>query len=170
MGQLVFFPLCTFDILLNCFTVHTNLLRLHSSIHRNILQIFVADTWVFFRRQIDREKFALNGSILFKRLYVAIPRLYVPVLCQFRKEGCYFSYFDIFSAFHQLWWTHSGRRKLKQAVVLNAADVSHSLEANVSKNIFSLEITVGKEMKSTSTKKNFLRVIVFNKQINSICG
>ena len=26
--------------------------------------------------------------------------LYVPVLCQFRKEGCYFTYFDIFSAFH----------------------------------------------------------------------
>ena len=43
------------------------------------------------------------------------------------------------------------------------------LEANASKNIFGLEITVGKEMKSTSTKKKFLRVIVFNKNINSIC-
>ena len=43
------------------------------------------------------------------------------------------------------------------------------LEANVSKNIFSLEITVGKEMKSTSTKKTLLRVIVFNENINSIC-
>ena len=40
------------------------------------------------------------------------------------------------------------------------------LEANASKNIFCLEITVGKEMKSTSTKKTFLRVIVFNKNIN----
>ena len=43
------------------------------------------------------------------------------------------------------------------------------LEANSSKNIFGLEITVGKEMKSTSTKKKFLRIIVFNKNINSIC-
>ena len=43
------------------------------------------------------------------------------------------------------------------------------LEANVSKIIFGLEITVGKEMKSTSTKKTFLRVIVFNENINSIC-
>ena len=43
------------------------------------------------------------------------------------------------------------------------------LEANVSKNIIGLEKTVGKEMKSTSTKKTFLRVIVFNKNINSIC-
>ena len=43
------------------------------------------------------------------------------------------------------------------------------LEANSSKNIFGLEITVRKEMKSTSTKKKFLRVIVFNKNINSIC-
>ena len=99
----IFFHFCTFDILLNCFTVHTNLLRLRSSIHCNILQIFVADIWVFFRRQIDQEKFALNGSILFKQLYVASQRLYVPVLCQFRKEGCYFTYFNIFSAFHQLW-------------------------------------------------------------------
>ena len=89
MGQLVFFHFCTVDILLNCFTVHANLLRLNSSIHRNILQIFVADIWVFFRKQIDQEKFALNGSILFKRLYVATQSLHVPVLCQFRKEGCY---------------------------------------------------------------------------------
>ena len=43
------------------------------------------------------------------------------------------------------------------------------LEANASKNIFCLEITVGKEMKSTSTKKTFLRVIAFNNNINSIC-
>ena len=43
------------------------------------------------------------------------------------------------------------------------------LEASASKNVFGLEITVGKELKSTSTKKNFLRVIVFNKNINSIC-
>ena len=43
------------------------------------------------------------------------------------------------------------------------------LGANASKNIFGLEITVGKEMKSTSTKKEFLRVIVFNKNINSVC-
>ena len=43
------------------------------------------------------------------------------------------------------------------------------LEANESKNIFFLEITVGKEMKYTSTKKIFLRVKVFNKNINSIC-
>ena len=42
-------------------------------------------------------------------------------------------------------------------------------EENASKNIFCLEITVGKEMKSTSTKKTLLRVIVFNKNINSIC-
>ena len=42
------------------------------------------------------------------------------------------------------------------------------LEANASKNIFGLEITVGKEIKSTSMKKKFLRVIVFNKNINSI--
>ena len=103
LGQLVVFHFCTFDILLSCFTVHANLLRLDSSIHRNILQIFVADIWVFFRRQIDREKFALNGSILFKRLYVASQSLYVPVLCQFRKEGCYLTYFDIVLAFHQLW-------------------------------------------------------------------
>ena len=33
------------------------------------------------------------------------------------------------------------------------------LEAHVSKIIFGLEISVGKEMKSTSTKKKFLRVI-----------
>ena len=43
------------------------------------------------------------------------------------------------------------------------------LEANVSNNIFGLEIMVGKEMKSASTKKTFLRVIVFNRNINSIC-
>ena len=43
------------------------------------------------------------------------------------------------------------------------------LEANVSKNIFCLEITVGKKMKSTCTKKRFLRVIVFNKNMTSIC-
>ena len=43
------------------------------------------------------------------------------------------------------------------------------LEANVSKNIFGLEITVGKEMKSTSTKKTFLRFTAFNEAINSIC-
>ena len=42
------------------------------------------------------------------------------------------------------------------------------LESNARKNIFCLEITVGKEMKSTSMKKKFLRVIVFNKNINSI--
>ena len=64
--SLYFFHFCTFDILLNCFTVHANLLRLNCSIHRTILKIFVADIWVLFRRQIDREKFALNGSILFK--------------------------------------------------------------------------------------------------------
>ena len=51
-------------------------------------------------RQIDWEKFTLNGSILFKRLYVASQNLYVPVLCHFTKEGCYFTYFDIFLAFH----------------------------------------------------------------------
>ena len=43
------------------------------------------------------------------------------------------------------------------------------LEANASKNIFGLETMVGKEMKSTSMKTAFLRVIVFNKNINSIC-
>ena len=43
------------------------------------------------------------------------------------------------------------------------------LEANASKNIFCLEKMVGKEMKSTSTKKKFLRVIAFNTNINSIC-
>ena len=43
------------------------------------------------------------------------------------------------------------------------------LEANARKNVFGLEIKVGKEMKSTSTKKTFLRVIVFNKNINFIC-
>ena len=43
------------------------------------------------------------------------------------------------------------------------------LEANVGRNIFGLEIMVGKEMKSTSMKKTFLRVIVLNKNINSIC-
>ena len=43
------------------------------------------------------------------------------------------------------------------------------LEANASKNTFGLEITVGKEMKSTSRKKKSLRVIVFNENINSIC-
>ena len=64
--SLYFFHFCTFDILINCFTVHANLLRLNCSIHRTILKIFVADVWVFFRRQIDREKFTLNGSILFK--------------------------------------------------------------------------------------------------------
>ena len=42
------------------------------------------------------------------------------------------------------------------------------LEANASKDIFGLEITVGKEMKSTFRKKKFLRVIIFNKNINSI--
>ena len=104
MGQLVFFPLLhTLDILLNCLTVLPNLLRLNSNIYRNIMQIFFADIWVFFRRQIDQEKFTLNGSILFKRLYVTSQSLYVPVLCQFRKEGCYFTYFNIFLALHQLW-------------------------------------------------------------------
>ena len=43
------------------------------------------------------------------------------------------------------------------------------LEANASKNIFGLEIAISKEMKSTSTKKTFLRVMVFNTNINSIC-
>ena len=43
------------------------------------------------------------------------------------------------------------------------------LEANLSKNIFGLEIMAGKAMKSTSMKKTFLRVIVFDKNINSIC-
>ena len=43
------------------------------------------------------------------------------------------------------------------------------LEAHASKIIFGLEITVGKEMKCTSTKKKFLRVIVFNENINFIC-
>ena len=43
------------------------------------------------------------------------------------------------------------------------------LEANASKNVFGFEIMVGKEVRSTSTKKNFLRVIVSNKNINSIC-
>ena len=62
----IFFHFCTFDNLLNCFTVLPNHLKLNSSTHRNILKIFVADRWVFFMRQIDREKFALNGSILFK--------------------------------------------------------------------------------------------------------
>ena len=42
-------------------------------------------------------------------------------------------------------------------------------EANASKNIFGFEITVGKEMKSTSMKETFLRVIVFDKNTNSIC-
>ena len=67
----IFFHFCTFDILLNCFTVHANLLRLNSKIYRNISKIFIADIWVVFRRQKDREKFALNGSILSKRLHVA---------------------------------------------------------------------------------------------------
>ena len=40
---------------------------------------------------MDQEKFALNGSILFKRLHVARQSLFVLVLCQFRKEGCYFT-------------------------------------------------------------------------------
>ena len=43
------------------------------------------------------------------------------------------------------------------------------LGANVSKSIFGLEITVGKEMKPTSMKKTFLRVVVSNKNINSFC-
>ena len=43
------------------------------------------------------------------------------------------------------------------------------LGANASKNIFGLEITVDKEMKSTPTKKTFLTVIVVNKNISSIC-
>ena len=50
-----FFHFCTFDILLNCFTVHPNLLRLNSNIYCNIPQIFIADIWVFFKRQIDWE-------------------------------------------------------------------------------------------------------------------
>ena len=36
------------------------------------------------------------------------------------------------------------------------------LEAKASRNIFCLQIMVGKEIKSTSTKETFLRVIVFN--------
>ena len=39
----------------------------------------------------------------------------------------------------------------------------------MSKNIFGVEITVGKEMKFASMKKTFLRVMHFNKNINSIC-
>ncbi len=39
---------------------------------------------------------------------------------------------------------------------------------NVSKNIFGLEITVGKEMKYISIKKIFLRGMHFDKNINSI--
>ena len=41
------------------------------------------------------------------------------------------------------------------------------LEANASKIMFGLETMVSKELKSASTK-TFLRVIVFNKNINSI--
>ena len=52
--------------------IYTSLLRLNSNIYQKILQIFFADIWVFFRRQIDKEKFALNGSILFKQLHLAI--------------------------------------------------------------------------------------------------
>ena len=42
------------------------------------------------------------------------------------------------------------------------------LAANACKNIFGLDLVVNKEMKSTSTKKTFLRGIVFNKNVNSI--
>ena len=38
---------------------------------------------------------------------------------------------------------------------------------NVSKNIFGLEITVGKEMKSISIKKIFLKGMHLNRNINS---
>ena len=43
------------------------------------------------------------------------------------------------------------------------------LGGNMSKNLFGLEITVAKEMKSTSTKTAFLRVVHFDKNIYSIC-
>ena len=43
------------------------------------------------------------------------------------------------------------------------------LRGNESKNIFGLEITAGKEMKSISTKKIFLRIMHFNKNIDSSC-
>ena len=53
MGQLVFFNFCTFDILLNCFTVHANLLRLNSNIYHKISQIFIADIIGIFQ-EADR--------------------------------------------------------------------------------------------------------------------
>ena len=43
------------------------------------------------------------------------------------------------------------------------------LRGKVGENIFGFEITVGKEMKSTSTKKIFLRVMLLDKYIYSIC-
>ena len=43
------------------------------------------------------------------------------------------------------------------------------LGAEVSKNVFGLEIRVGKEIKSTLIKKTFLRVVHFKKNMNSIC-
>ena len=53
MGQLVFFPLCTFDIQVKCFTVPSILLRLNSTIHRNILQIFCCQYMGIFQ-EADR--------------------------------------------------------------------------------------------------------------------
>ena len=41
--------------------------------------------------------------------------------------------------------------------------VATVLRGNVSKNIFGLEITVGKEMKFISTKKTFLGVMLFDR-------
>ena len=45
-------------------------------IYRNILQIFVANIQVLFRRQIDWEKFTLNG-IFFKQVAIQV------YMCQF---------------------------------------------------------------------------------------
>ena len=57
-----------------------------------------------------------------------------------------------------------------KAVALTNADVSNNFNrGSKNKNIFGLEITVGMEMKSTSTKKIFLRGMHFHKNVNSIC-
>ena len=54
-GSACIFHFCTFDILLNCFTVHAYLLRLNSNIYHKISQIFIADIIGIFQ-EADRSR------------------------------------------------------------------------------------------------------------------
>ena len=84
MGQLVFFHFCTFDILLNCFTVYANPLRLNSNIYRNISQ-FSLPIYGYFQEADRSGKNRPEWVYCFQMTPRSESSLHVPDLCQFRK-------------------------------------------------------------------------------------